>query len=516
MIRASYPVVLAVAVLCAGTVSAAEFVRGDVNQSGALDISDAVRTLLYLFSEDYTALDCADAADANDSGAIDLADAVFCLGYLFAGGPQPPPPFPGCGIDESPDELTCVGFGPCSTQYGEYIHSDKDRDPEPDVDEAQLSELVEGNTVFALDLFQEIKDEAPNLFYSPYSVSSALAMLYAGARGATEKEMAGALQFTLSQESLHPAFNALDLELESRGETAQGRDGEGFRLNIANALWGQHDYTFLPGFLDVLAENYGAGMRLLDFRTSPEPSRATINHWISQQTEERIPELLPPKSITSITTLVLTNTMYFNAAWAFPFPELGTRDGTFTLPDGGSVTVPLMTQEEWFKTGRGAGYTAVEVLYDGRELSMVIVLPDEGQLEAIEESLTPDWFTEMLASLSRQYVQLTMPRFSARLKLNLNAPLVTLGMTSAFTPMAADFSGIDGTCLLYVGTVLHEAFILVDEAGTEAAAATAVIVVPGIPPPPIPIVIDRPFLFFIRDIATEAILFAGRVADPRG
>jgi serpin B len=281
--------------------------------------------------------------------------------------------------------LSVAGCGE-TAKGAEFVLSDKPRVTSPDVITSDLSDLVGGNSAFAFDLYQALREEEGNLFYSPYSISLALAMTYAGARGETERQMADTLNFTLSQDQLHNAFNGLDLELAKRGEGAQGKDGEGFRLNIVNAIWGQRDYKFLGEFLDVLAENYGAGLRLLDFINAPEEARITINDWVSDQTEGRIEDLIPQGVIDALTRLVLTNAIYFNAAWLNPFDEDATADGRFYLLDGSDVTVPMMRQTESFGYAEGEGYQAVELLYDGSELSMVILLPERGYFEEFEAS----------------------------------------------------------------------------------------------------------------------------------
>ena len=270
---------------------------------------------------------------------------------------------------------------------GGLLKPDKDRISSPGVLTDEQSLLVEGNSAFAFELYQALKGEEGNLFCSPYSISLALAMTYAGARGETAQQMADTLQFLLDQDRLHPAFNWLDAELDSRGEGAAGKDGKGFRLNIVNAIWGQKDYEFLPDFLDVLAKNYGAGLRILDFITETEKSRLTINDWVSNQTEGRIEDLVPQGEISEWTVLVLTNAIYFNSAWAHSFDEDMTADGPFYLLDGGQVSVPMMKQTESFGYTEGEGYQAVERLYDGGELSMVILLPEAGKFEAFEETL---------------------------------------------------------------------------------------------------------------------------------
>jgi serpin B len=396
------------------------------------------------------------------------------------------------------------------------LQSDKERVTSPDVGPDEQASLVDGNTAFAFDLYQTLREGDGNLFYSPYSVSLALAMTYAGARGETEEQMAAALHFLLDQDNLHPAFNWLAAELASRGEGAQGKDGEGFRLNIVNAIWGQENYAFLPAFLDVLAENYGAGLRILDFVNETEQSRLAINGWVSDQTERRINDLIPQGAIDELTRLVLTNAIYFNAAWKLPFDADLTGDGPFYLLDGGQVTVPMMRETESFGYTEGEGYQAIELPYDGDELSMVVLLPDPGNFEAFERGLRAHEVDGIIGDLRSTRVALTVPGFSFESEFSLKDTLVEMGMADAFSPDDADFSGMDGNRDLFISDVIHRAFVAVDEAGTEAAAATAVIVGTRSMPeePYVQVTIDRPFIFLIRDIQTGTILFVGRVLDP--
>jgi len=396
----------------------------------------------------------------------------------------------------------------------ESAWSDKQRITSPDVPPSDLADLVNGNSGFAFDLYRILREENDNLFYSPYSISLALAMTYAGARGETERQMADTLHFTLSQDRLHPAFNGLDLELGRRGEGAEGKDGEGFRLHIVNATWGQEGYQFLSEFLDTLAENYDAGLRLLDFVNAPEESRVTINDWVGDQTEGRIEDLIPRGVIDELTRLVLTNAIYFNAAWANPFEKNLTEDGSFYLLDGSQVTVPMMRQTESFGYAEGEGYQAVELPYDGWELSMVILLPQAGGFEAFEGSLDTEQVDAILKDLTYREVALTMPRFEFDSGFSLKEALAAMGMPDAFTG-AADFSGMTGGRDLFIAEVIHKAFVSVDEAGTEAAAATAVVMSElALPEEPVEVTVNRAFIFFIRDIETGAILFVGRVVDP--
>jgi serpin B len=399
---------------------------------------------------------------------------------------------------------------------GEVLESDKERITSPDVSPSAQASLVEGNSAFAFDLYQPLKEEEGNLFYSPFSISLALAMTYAGARGETAEQMADTLQFLLDQDRLHPAFNWLDAELASRGEGAEGKDGQGFRLNIVNAIWGQKDYEFLSDFLDVLAENYGAGLRILDFMTETEKSRLAINDWVYDQTEECIEDLIPQGAIGALTRLVLTNAIYFNAAWAYPFNEDMTADGPFYLLDGGQLVVPMMKQTESFGYTEGEGYQAVELLYDGGELSMVILLPEAGKFEAFEKGLQAQQVSDIISVLQPTEVALTMPRFEFDSEFSLKDTLAEMGMPIAFTENA-DFSGMTGKPELLISDVVHKAFVAVDEAGTEAAAATAVpMELTAVPEPPLEVTIDRPFIFLIRDIKTGSVLFVGRVMNPGG
>jgi serpin B len=410
-----------------------------------------------------------------------------------------------------PDEIS----EPDEPESGEILLSEKQRVVLPDVNETDLATLVDGNSAFACDLYQLLRQTDGNVFYSPYSISLALAMTYAGARGETEQQMADTLHFILPQDRLHPAFNSLDIELSQRGEGAEGEDGEGFRLNIVNAIWGQKDYQFLPTFLDILAENYGAGLRILDFVKEPEDSRITINDWVSSQTEGRIEELIEKGLINASTRLVLTNAIYFNAAWQYPFEEDRTCDGSFYLLSGDKVTIPMMTQMESFGYTEGDGYQAVELPYDGDELSMVVLLPEAGKLEMFESSLDAQQMVTIVEALEPRQIALAMPQFEFESYYSLKEALTHMGMPAAFSA-GADFSGMTDNGGLCIGDVVHKTFLSVDEAGTEAAAATAVFMnVIGIPETPITAVtINRPFILVIRDIKTGTILFVGRVIDP--
>jgi serpin B len=395
------------------------------------------------------------------------------------------------------------------------IKSDKPRETAPAVTAADSAALTAGNGAFAFNLYKNLKDADGNLFLSPYSISEALAMTCGGAQGDTAKQMAAALQFTLAQNALHPAFNNVDLELAKRGKGAQGADGKGFRLKVVNAIWGQQGFKFSQPYLDLLAQNYGAGLRLQDFIKNPDQSRQTINQWVSDQTEARIKDLLPQGSVTNLTRLVLTNAIYFNAAWQSQFQKSSTKDGQFTLISGSKVTSPMMYQMKNFNYTEGDYYQAIELPYDGNELSMVIILPRADQYKAYESALNYQQVTGIIQNLKINEVKLTMPKFKIESQFGLKKNLSELGMPVAFSPGQADFSGIDGAKDLYISDVVHKSFVNVDEAGTEAAAATGIMVgTTALPAKIYDMTLDHPFIFFIRDIKTGTIIFLGRVSNP--
>jgi serpin B len=392
------------------------------------------------------------------------------------------------------------------------VQSKKERVTSPEVSNTDLEIMSDGNNTFALDLYQALKDNEGNLFYSPYSISSALAMTYAGARSETEKQMADTLHFTLPQDKLHPAFNSVSLKFASRGQETEDQDKMGFVLKNVNAIWGQKNYKFQPAFLDVLAENYGAGMRALDFTKEPEKCRLTINDWVSEQTANKIKELLPAGSIDPSIFLVLTNAVYFKANWFYQFDENNTNDAQYNRLDGRRITIPMMNQTEYFDYAEGNGYQAIEMLYRNRKLSMVVLLPEQGQFDNFENSLQYSQLEDIINNMEYRQVILKMPKFNFGSDFNLKQALSEIGMPIVFSS-AADFLGItEGGG--FIDGVYHSAFVAVDEQGTESSAATAVTIAKGAIGGPVEFTMDRPFIFLIRDIETNTILFMGRVLNP--
>ncbi|MEN4010794.1 MAG: serpin family protein [Bellilinea sp.] len=396
-----------------------------------------------------------------------------------------------------------------------FLISDQPRQTSPAASESALAELVSGNTAFALNLYQMLARQPGNLFYSPYSISLALAMTYAGARAETEQQMAQALHFNLPQAELHPAFNLLDQRLRPLDDQPAQDEEQPFQLNIANSLWGQQDFEFLDEFLDTLAANYGAGMYRVNYN-QPEDARLKINAWVEDQTRDKIKDLIQPGSLSPLTRLVLANAIYFKAAWQSPFDKEATSAGEFTLLDGSEVSAEMMSQWQDMYYLRGEDFAAVDLAYRDSNMSMLVIVPDAGKFADVEAGLTPEGLETIRGGLAMASVRLSMPKFSFESSFGLSEALKELGMPAAFDDELADFSGMTGKPDLVISDVVHKAFVDVNEDGTEAAAATAVIMkVMAMPLEEAELTIDRPFLFLIQDRSNGTVLFLGRVVDPR-
>lgn len=396
----------------------------------------------------------------------------------------------------------------------ETRESDLPRETNPSVPEGDQARLVRDNAEFGLQLQRAVVQPDENAVLSPFSISEAMAMAWAGARAGTESEIATALHFGLPQQRLHAAFNGLSLALGQR---------EGLR--IVNSLWGQSDYPFLEPFLDTLKCNYGAGMRLLDFRTEWETGRKVINDWVAQETKQRIQELIPQGFMDKTTRLVLVNAITFDRPWAQPFESGATIERAFRRADQTYAWVKTMHRSGVMRGLASTDYTAVELPYQGNAFSMVVVQP--ASLRDFEASLTAERLSQIVRSLTEEDSNLALPRFKiASASIDLSKALQEMGMKRSFNPDTADFGAmadLDKTNgeNLFIQAVLHKAFIAVGEEGTEAAAATAVVMggdagcAVVTPPRRRALTFDRPFLFFIRDVASGTILFLGHVTDPR-
>lgn len=376
---------------------------------------------------------------------------------------------------------------------------------------AGVEAVVQANNRFALDIYQRLKQDGGNVFLSPYSISTALAMTYEGARGQTADEMARVFYFPTEDATRRAAFASVYNMLNEE-------DAE-YELRTANALWAQKDYAFLETYTHALQNYYAAIANTLDFKNDTEGARQTINAWVEDQTENRIQDLFPQGTLSATTRLVLTNAIYFKGDWLAQFDKKDTRDAPFYLTPTSPVNVPLMhmaDSDTRFKYAHVEGVQILELPYKGEDLAMLVFLPDRGNLEAFENSLTLDNLARWQNEMYTQKVDIFLPKFTFKTKYFLNGTLQEMGMPTAFSN-AADFSGMDGTQSLSIQTVIHQAFVEVNEEGTEAAAATGVAVeLTSVPLPPPVFRADRPFLFLIQDVEHENILFLGRVMDPRG
>lgn len=405
---------------------------------------------------------------------------------------------------------------PDGESTGKVLQSNLLRDLAPTVASEDLHSLVQGNSEFALDFYKQVRNEGGNIFYSPLSISLALVMTYAGARGETASQMAQTLRYLLPQERLHPAFNLLDLQLTAPTEAGEDQS-QPFMLSIANSLWGEQTFSFLPEFLDLIAVNYGAGLRLLDFIDATEASRQVINNWIAEATRQKILDLIPEGSLDPDTRLVLANAIYFKADWVYQFLPNSTQELPFNLLDGTQKPVSMMhfNLPATLKYMAGNGFQAVELPYVGERASMLVLLPDPGLFTDFEASLDGDRLNDILGGLQERTVALTFPKFSFEQALSLSGTLKNMGMPAAFDPGAADFSAMDGQGQLYISAIFHKAFVAVDEQGTEAAAATSVIMAPtSIMEIEVNLLVDRPFIFLIIDREGGSILFVGRFVQP--
>jgi serpin B len=385
---------------------------------------------------------------------------------------------------------------PAEVLYGEL----QERDTKPKVAGRDLTQLVEGNTVFALEMYANLAgaNSGKNVAIGPYSISQAMAMLYAGARGVTATEMREALHFEIDPGRFHQTFNGLGLELLSR-------DGD-ITLRIANQLWAKTGFQPPNEFLDVMTRDYDAPLAVLDFAGDPEGARKRINQWVASATEEKIVELFPAGTIAGNTVLVLANAMYMDAPWKYQFDAKRTRSSAFTLLDGSKAMVDMMSYDEFLPSASGPGWQAVELPYRGDEVSMIAVVPDD--FKAFEAALSPARLSEIISAIRDGGIHLSFPRFTFSFHASLVESFKALGAPSLFD--GADLSGIgDG---LKVAAIEHEAYIQVDEEGTKAAAATGVAIADSHGPT---IDFDRPFFFFIIDRPTRSLLFLGRVLDPR-
>jgi serpin B len=393
--------------------------------------------------------------------------------------------------------ITMSGIGLVAAKEGEVKNPD-------------VAAVVKGNNEFAFDLYAQIRAREGNLFFSPGSISTALAMTSAGARGDTAKEMNQALHFTLPPDRLHPAFAELLKELNGQGKK------RGYQLSVANALWGQKGEGFTDDFLKLTKDNYGAGLKQVDFARATEAARQEINAWVEKQTQDKIKDLLKPGVIDRMTRLVLTNAIYFKGDWDSQFKKDLTRDEAFDDGSGTKSKVPMMHQTARFMYHDGGNLQVLAMPYAGKALSMVVLLPKKvNGLAELEKSLTADELAGWLGQAREQEVSVSLPKFKTTTELSLKAPLEALGMKKAFQMPGADFSGMNGKEDLFISAVVHKAYVDVNEQGTEAAGATGVVVgTLSLPAAKPEFRADHPFIFLIRDTRNGSVLFLGRMVNP--
>ncbi len=379
---------------------------------------------------------------------------------------------------------------------------------------AELEPIVEGTNDFAWSSWQVSRDHYEgNMFYSAFSQVAAMSMVYAGAEGNTETELATALGVPEGDEAAwHEHLGLLIADLS-------GEHHRPYTLYTANQLWGQRDYSWEQPFLDVTDTQYQAPLEDADFMSDPESERVKINDWVAQQTHDRIPQLFASGDINGNTRLVLANAIYFLADWDLPFDKGDTSDRDFTLADGSTVSVPMMTQHEDHAYASFEGGKLLEMVYESGEVSMVFLLPDEHDgLEGLEDQLTAEQVDGWIDEASDGDVSVRIPSFQMECEFPIEKVLVDLGVVDAWDIDTADFSGMLDPDIerLWLARVVHKAFVRVDEEGTEAAAATGAVMAgeSAGPDEPREFHADHPFVFMIRDRLTGTILFQGRMSDP--
>ncbi len=408
---------------------------------------------------------------------------------------------------ETPTKIPAVNSTPGQELKGGLAYISN-----PKVNNDELKALAEAQNRFAVDLYKQMAAQPGNLFFSPYSLYSALTMSFAGAKGATAGEMIATLHLPYTSEKIHQVMNGLTQRLLS---SAMVGDIELFKFTIANAFWAQAGYPFLQTYLDTLSANYGAGLQIVDFRDK-DATLKIINDWVEEQTNARIKDLLSREALTPATRLVLTNAIYFKANWASQFKEKDTADAPFYLQDGSSQSVKMMFQQADFAYVRNQQFDAVALPYEGGNFSMILLMPNGQSLEEFEKTLTPEVLNILPSSRASAKMQLYVPKFGMEQSLSLVETLQNLGMKSAFED-TADFSGMTGSKDLKISDVVHKAFLQVNEGGTEAAAATGVVIGLTSAMPPEEVIemrFDHPFLLMIRDNNTGALVFFGRYMQP--
>jgi serpin B len=438
----------------------------------------------------------------HGTAALFVLSLLLIAGIIIAGCLFPPGPAPStnpCAIEVPQGALEPVGSGSRAA-----------------ADEAAV---VDADNRFARDMYRQlIRDpryKEGNLFFSPFSISSAFAIAYEGARTDTADQIRSVFHFPAETQKLRVGY--------SRSIAGLAGGDRNFTLCTANALWAEKTYPFLPSYTDTVRHWYAANATGLDFIGQPEASRQTINNWVAQRTNNKITELLAPGTVTPLTRLGITNAVYFKGTWERQFDPKDTHDADFHTSPSGTVNVSMMEQtasEARYPYAETGDLQVLSLPYKhgiGSGLSMIVLLPRNSSLAAAEAALDPDALSALVQNATTRRVMVYFPKFTTRTDYSLAGPLAEMGMPDAFGS-AADFSGLDGTRNLNISTVIHSAYVRVDEEGTEAAAATHISFGVGAAAPEMPVVFraDHPFIFLIQDNDTKTILFIGRIANPAG
>jgi len=380
-----------------------------------------------------------------------------------------------------------------------------------------VSEFVQGRNSFGLTMFQHLRkvDSKQNIVFSPYSIGLALAMTYGGASGTTAEEMRQVLKIDTKDQDFHESWNYLEQRLNARTNEIQSGSPD-YAVRLTNAVWTQQNYPILESYLNLISSQYGSGIHSIDFSGFPEPSRLEINEWVKNETNQRIDSLIPDGAIKPLTRMVLINAIYLNAAWKHPFSVDLTMGEPFYLPDQNIVEVDMMSQTLNTSFLKNEKISLVEIPYIGEDLSMLIIMPSEQSFELLFSQLDARSLSAFINQEMSGKVELKLPRFSTTSNFELRDVLKAMGMPLAFDSNLADFSAMTPENDLYLDQVIHQAVIEVDESGTEAAAATASLMMgKGFDPSePVKITLNRPFIFMIRDTISGSILFLGQIINP--
>lgn len=373
-------------------------------------------------------------------------------------------------------------------------------------DSVEEYDIATANNAFAFDMYSMIKSDVENIFFSPYSIFTAMAICYDGAEGSTKEQISNVFYYPLSKPVLEGSTKEMIDTINS--------DNDAYDLETANALWVLEEYPLNEQYV-FNAENYYDGMITpLDFGGQPEESRLIINSWVEKKTNDKIKDLLAERSIDGNTRLIITNAVYFNGKWLQEFEEASTRKKVFYLSDGQEKKVDTMYAIETYNYGKDKNAQILELPYKGDDISMYIILPSKNNIEEFENDLTLGYYNELKDNLNSDEVKILLPKFTFEARAELNEPLQDMGIVDAFDSGMADFSGISASDGLSISEVIHQAYIGVNEKGTEAAAATGIVMEDSLPYYKYEFTADHPFMFFIEDKRTGCILFMGKVENP--